>query len=109
MRFTAKHPMSEFEVEIVFALPDRQSLKSVPVATGETVADVVAKSGLHADFPEIEIDSLAVGIWGREADRTQPVKEGDRIEIYRPLAMDPREARRQLAQSGRTMGSADRD
>ena len=109
MRFTAKHPMSEFEVEIVFALPDRQSLKSVPVATGETVADVVAKSGLRADFPEIEIDSLAVGIWGREADRTQPVKEGDRIEIYRPLAMDPREARRQLAQSGRTMGSADRD
>ena len=109
MKFTAKHPMSEFEVEIVFALPDRQSLKSVPVATGETVADVVAKSGLRADFPEIEIDSLAVGIWGREADRTQPVKEGDRIEIYRPLEMDPREARRQLAQSGRTMGSADRD
>ncbi|MEK6247143.1 MAG: RnfH family protein [Planctomycetales bacterium] len=101
--------MSEFEVEIVFALPDRQSLKSVPVATGETVADVVAKSGLRADFPEIEIDSLAVGIWGREADRTQPVKEGDRIEIYRPLEMDPREARRQLAQSGRTLGSADRD
>ncbi len=109
MRFTTKHPMSEFEVEIVFALPDRQSLKSVPVATGETVADVVAKSGLRADFPEIEIDSLAVGIWGREADRTQPVKEGDRIEVYRPLEMDPREARRQLAQSGRTMGSADRD
>jgi putative ubiquitin-RnfH superfamily antitoxin RatB of RatAB toxin-antitoxin module len=109
MRFTAKHPMSEFEVEIVFALPDRQSLKSVPVATGETVADVVAKSGLRADFPEIEIDSLAVGIWGREADRTQPVKEGDRIEVYRPLEMDPREARRTLAQSGRTMGSADRD
>jgi putative ubiquitin-RnfH superfamily antitoxin RatB of RatAB toxin-antitoxin module len=109
MRFTAKHPMSEFEVEIVFALPDRQSLQSIPVASGETVADVVAKSGLREDYPEIEIDSLAVGIWGREADRTQHVKEGDRIEVYRPLEMDPREARRQLAQSGRTMGSADRD
>ena len=109
MRFTAKHPMSEFEVEIVFALPDKQSLQSIPVASGETVADVVAKSGLREDFPEIEIDSLAVGIWGREADRTQLVKEGDRIEVYRPLEMDPREARRQLAQSGRTMASADRD
>jgi len=101
--------MSEFEVEIVFALPDRQLLKSVRVACGESVADVVAKSGLREDFPEFEIDSLALGIWGREADRTQPVKEGDRIEIYRPLEMDPREARRQLALSGRTMGSSEPD
>ena len=109
MRFTAKHPMSEFEVEIVFALPDRQLLKSVRVACGESVADVVAKSGLREDFPEFEIDSLALGIWGREVDRTRPIKEGDRIEIYRPLEMDPREARRQLALSGRTMGSSEPD
>ena len=101
--------MSEFDVEIVFALPDRQLLKSVRVACGETVADVVAKSGLREDFPEFEIDSLALGIWGHEVDRTRPIKEGDRIEIYRPLEMDPREARRQLALSGRTMGSSEPD
>lgn len=101
--------MAEFEVEIVFASPDRQLLKSVLVAAGETVGDVVAKCGLREDFPEIEFDSLAVGIWGREVERYRPVKEGDRIEIYRPLEMDPREARRQLALSGRTMGSADPD
>lgn len=93
----------------MFASPDRQSLKCVPVASGETVADVVARSGLREDFPEFEIDGLALGIWGREVDRTRPVKEGDRIEIYRPLEMDPREARRRLALSGRTMGSADPD
>jgi len=109
MRFTAKHLMSEFEVEIVFALPDRQSLKCISVASGETVADVVAKSGLGEDFPEIEIDSLALGIWGCEVERTRPVKEGDRIEVYRPLEMDPREARRQLALSGRTMGGVESD
>lgn len=101
--------MSEFEVEIVFASPDRQLLKSVPVASGETVADAVAKSGLCEDFPEFDIDSLALGIWGREVDRTRPVTEGDRIEIYRPLEMDPRDARRRLALSGRTMGNTETD
>ena len=99
--------MSEFEVEIVFASPVRQLLRSVLVTSGDKVADVVARSGLREAFPEYEIDGLALGIWGREVERNQPVKEGDRIEIYRPLELDPREARRQLALSGRTMGSAE--
>ncbi len=99
--------MSDFEVEIVFALPDRQLLETVLVTAGETVLDVVAKSGLREAFPGYEIDGLAIGIWGRAAQRDQVVKEDDRIEIYRPLQLDPREARRQLALSGRTMGSAD--
>jgi len=101
--------MAEFEVEIVFASPDRQLLKIVLVAAGDTVADVVANSGLCEDFPEFQIDGLALGIWGCEVERKQAVKDGDRIEIYRPLEMDPREARRRLALSGRTMGSADPD
>jgi len=99
--------MSDFEVEIVFALPDRQLLETVLVTAGETVLDVVAKSGLREAFPEYEIDGLAIGIWGRAAQRDQVVKEDDRIEVYRPLQLDPREARRQLALSGRTMGSAE--
>ena len=99
--------MSEFEVEIVFALPDRQLLETVTVTAGDTVIDVLRKSCLLEAFPEHRIDSLAIGIWGREVQRNQVVKEADRIEIYRPLELDPREARRQLALSGRTMGSAD--
>ena len=106
--------MSDFEVEIVFALPERQVLETVVVAAGDTVLDVIAKSGLREAFPVYEIDGLAVGIWGREVPRDQVVKENDRIEIYRPLELDPRAARRQLALSGRTMadrsrGSADTD
>ena len=101
--------MSDFAVEIVFALPERQLLETVLVTAGETVLDVVAKSGLREAFPEYEIDGLTLGIWGREAQRDQVVKEDDRIEIYRPLQLDPREARRQLALSGRTMGSANSD
>jgi len=101
--------MSVFEVEIVFASPERQSLQKVSVTSGDTVADVIAKSALREEFSEYEIDGLAVGIWGHEAQRTQAVKAGDRIEVYRPLELDPREARRRLALAGRTMGSTNFD
>ena len=99
--------MENFDVEIVFALPDRQSLQVVAVPSGATVADVVAKSGLLEAYPDQRLNELALGVWGHEVDRDRIVSEGDRIEIYRPLELDPREARRQLALSGRTMGSAD--
>lgn len=98
--------MSEFEVEIVFASPDRQLLETVLVTAGATVRDVIMKSGLREAFPEYEIDGMAIGIWGRAVQRDQVVKEDDRVEIYRPLQLDPRAARRQLALSGRTMGSS---
>lgn len=107
MKSTVEHPMSEFEVEIVFAAPDRQLLKCILVNSAETVAGVVARSGLREAFPESEINGLALGIWGRVVAPNTRVKEGDRIEIYRPLELDPRAARRQLALSGRTMGSAE--
>ena len=60
-------------------------------------------SALAAEFPSYELPEMSFGIWGRKVDGNQVVKEGDRIEIYRQLEMDPREARRQLALAGRTM------
>jgi putative ubiquitin-RnfH superfamily antitoxin RatB of RatAB toxin-antitoxin module len=99
--------MSEFEVEVVFALPLKQSLQTVVVEAGATVADVIAKSELIEAFPGHNLAEMALGIWGREVERNQVVKEGDRIEIYRSLELDPREARRQLALSGRTMSDQD--
>ncbi len=99
--------MSEFEIEVVFALPDDQLLCTVVVSSGATVAEVVSRSELQDKFPQHDFSELAVGIWGRVVSWDQVVKQGERIEIYRPLAMDPREARRRLALLGRTMGSAD--
>jgi putative ubiquitin-RnfH superfamily antitoxin RatB of RatAB toxin-antitoxin module len=101
--------MSEFAVEIVFALPGRQLLKIVTASTGDSIADVVAKSGIGDVFADQGIGDLPCGVWGQEVDRTQAAKLGDRIEIYRPLEIDPQEARRQLALSGRTMSGADSD
>ena len=99
--------MTVFEVEIVLALPDRQSLKTVSATDGDTVIMLLAKSGLRDEYPDYDFDSAILGIWGREVDTDTLVKSGDRIEFYRPLQLNPRDARRQLAEVGRTMGGAD--
>ena len=96
----------QIHVELALALPAKQVLIALTVPSGSTVSDVISASPLARRFPDIPVADLAVGIWGRVVKRDHPVRDGDRIEIYRPLQIDPREARRQLAQAGRTMGSA---
>jgi len=82
------------QVEIVFASPSHQVLKTVVVADGATVEDVITASGLARQFPDYDLDALQAGLWGKPVDRDRLVKESDRVEIFRPLEMDPREARR---------------
>jgi putative ubiquitin-RnfH superfamily antitoxin RatB of RatAB toxin-antitoxin module len=82
------------QVEIVFALPDRQVLRALDVPDGATVADVIASSTLASEFPETNLEDLQAGVWGRLVGRDHVVAEGDRVELYRPLEMDPKDARR---------------
>ena len=82
------------QVEVVFALPDRQFLESVELAAGATVDDAIERSGLARSFPEFDFGSRQAGVWGRPVSRSQVLCDGDRVEVYRPLEMDPREARR---------------
>jgi putative ubiquitin-RnfH superfamily antitoxin RatB of RatAB toxin-antitoxin module len=91
-------------IELVFASPDRQELLALEVDRHSTVADVIRNSPLSGLFAEQDFAACEVGIWGRLVDRGQQVTDGDRVEIYRPLAIDPREARRRLATQGRSMG-----
>ena len=88
-------------VEVVFAERERQLLECLEVEAGCTIEQVLELSQLYTVFPQAR--KLPVGIWGRAADRSDTVQDGDRVEVYRPLAIDPREARRKLAASGRTM------
>jgi len=92
-------------IEVVYALPDRQKLIQMDVPVGSTVRQIVCNSGLEQEFAGLNLASCALGIFGREVVSTAIAEEGDRIEIYRPLDMDPREARRQLAARGLTMGA----
>ena len=82
------------QVEVVFAVPERQVLEVVQVPGDATVADAIRRSGIGRQFPDVDVNSLQAGVWGKPVDRDQPLKDGDRVEIYRPLEMDPREARR---------------
>jgi hypothetical protein len=94
-------------IEVVFALRDRQELVTVRLQSGAKVADALEQSSIQSAFPEWNLDECAVGIWGQPAERDQRLQQGDRVEIYRPLTIDPREARRALAAQGRSMGNPD--
>jgi uncharacterized protein len=94
----------KLQVEVVYALPERQELLTLEVDDGATVQEVIDRSSLAELFPECDFDRCRVGIWGHLVTREQTVQHGDRIELYRELLIDPRDARRTLATKGRTMG-----
>ena len=65
---------------------------------GSTVADAISASGLRREFPQLDPAALTIGVWGRKATTTQVLRERDRIELYRPLKVDPKVARRERFQ-----------
>jgi len=84
-------------IEIVYAEPQRSVVKCLSVAQGAVIADALGLVAADPDFLGIDLSGSAVGIFGRVAHRDQPLKDGDRIEIYRPLAEEPKLARRKRA------------
>ncbi|HKO87374.1 MAG TPA: RnfH family protein [Burkholderiales bacterium] len=82
------------KVEVVYAEPLRQLLYSVEVLEGSTIAEAIQVSGLVRDFPALDLTQCRVGIHARLANVGAVVEDGDRVEIYRPLSADPKEARR---------------
>lgn len=93
------------EVEVAYATAEVQSVATVEVVAGAPVRDVLRLSGLCDHFPEIDISICPVGVFGTPVDDSYRVKPGDRVEVYRPLERDPRDARRELAARGLTVGS----
>ncbi|NNF51544.1 MAG: RnfH family protein, partial [Gammaproteobacteria bacterium] len=69
-----------------------------------TAREAVRLSGIRAEFPEIDLDTAPLGIFGKKVKSDVVLQEGERVEIYRPLKADPREVRRRLAAEGKTMG-----
>jgi putative ubiquitin-RnfH superfamily antitoxin RatB of RatAB toxin-antitoxin module len=100
------HETRTLSVEVVFALPDRQEIVPVLLEDGATVSDAIEESAIAELFPGWDLHKCRVGIWGRVAERDQRLRAGDRVEIYRPLRIDPREARRSLAAKGKWMGGS---
>ncbi len=96
-------PMSPAKVDVVFALPDRQTVRSVDWHEGMTAADAVSLSGLRGAAEDAGGEPM-LGRFGRRIHGDQLLAPGDRVEICRPLVADPRAARRTLAARGLVMG-----
>ncbi len=92
-------------VEVAYALPERQTLLVIEVPDGTTAREALLGSGIASHVAGLDLESVPVGIFGHrlEDPRNHLLVAGDRLEIYRPLAVAPREARRQRAgiKSGR--------
>lgn len=88
-------------VEVAYARPDIQVILPLDVPTGTTVAQALIQSGIQERFPEIALDQVKVGVFGKLTRLDTVLRERDRVEIYRPLLADPKEVRRQRAAAGK--------
>ncbi|WP_159565208.1 RnfH family protein [Budvicia diplopodorum] len=86
--------MSDINVEVVFALPERQYVKVLAVPEGTTVGQAIQASGILEARKELDLAVNKVGVFSRAAKLTDVLQDGDRVEIYRPLTADPKELRR---------------
>ncbi|MCT8341925.1 MULTISPECIES: RnfH family protein [Photorhabdus] len=90
--------MSDINIEVVYALPDRQYLRTVKLTQGATVEQAIVASGLLTLRNDIDLQKNKVGVYSRPVKLTDILEEGDRVEIYRPLLADPKEMRRKRAE-----------
>lgn len=86
-------------VTVAAAWPDRQVLIDVELPAESTAADAIQASGIVEKFPELEIRPDRIGVFGRLCRPEQALRDGDRVEMYRPLKLDPKEIRRLRAEA----------
>lgn len=85
------------DVEVAYATPEQQMIVTLKLPEGATVEQAIEASELLIRFPEIDGTDLKAGIFGSVCKLDKPLRQADRVEIYRPLIQDPKEARRKRA------------
>ena len=90
-------------VEVAYAKPEQQVIVKVDVDENATVNEAIVMSGILDQFPEIDLATNKVGVFGKISRLDQSLREKDRVEIYRPLIADPKEVRRKRAAEGKRM------
>lgn len=84
-------------MEVAYALPHKQSILELQVPLGTTAMEAAKQSNIVSAYPEIDLDNAKMGIFGKAVAPTQVLREGERVEIYRPLQADPKEVRKARA------------
>jgi hypothetical protein len=92
----------KYFIEVIYALPEEQQLLTLDVEQGTTVEQAIKLSGILEKYPEIDLENNKVGIFGKVTKIDEPLRDKDRIEIYRPLIADPKESRRKRAEKKET-------
>ena len=95
-------------VEVTYALPDKQTLLALQVAPGSNVEQAIEQSGILSMHEDINLDVNRVGIWYKTTKLETLLKDGDRVEIYRPLIADPKEVRKRRAEKAKEEGRANK-
>ncbi len=90
-------------IEVAYALPDIQRIIPMQVAEGTELLEAVKQSAILDEFPEIDIETAKVGIFGKLKKANTALREGDRVEIYRKLIADPKQVRKERAAKGKQM------
>lgn len=90
------------KIEVVYALPDRQPVVPLQLPAGSTIQQAIEQSGLLQQYPQIDLKQHSVGIFNEIKSLNQTLSNGDRVEIYRPLIANPKEARRAKAAAQRS-------
>ena len=93
----------QIHVEVIYALPEEQNLLNVEVEDGIEVRQVILESGILEQYPELDLNVMKVGLFGKITTMKQKVRDKDRIEIYRPLIADPKEVRKKRAAEGKVL------
>lgn len=91
-------------VEVAYALPEEQVILSLQVPPGTTVEQAIQRSGILERFPQIDLARQKVGVFSQVVGLEHPLRAHDRVEIYRPLQVDPKEMRRKRARAQRDAG-----
>jgi len=96
-------------IEVAYALKDKQALLSLEMNEGATVKDAIDASGIIYSYPQINLTTDKVGIFGKLTKLDTVLREKDRVEIYRPLIADPKQVRKERAAAGKVMRSGKKD
>jgi putative ubiquitin-RnfH superfamily antitoxin RatB of RatAB toxin-antitoxin module len=99
-------------IEVVYPLPHEQLLLAAQISNGATLREGILASGVLERYPELSLDTLRAGIFGKLAKLDETLRDRDRIEIYRPLIADPKAVRKQREADGKRMkkgGGAEAD